>query len=146
MKKERSIKNFLIYPKFQLVLVGVNCLILVGSFTFVYFGVYKGFDSLKQAGVKAKVSAAHPFFKYLDYQEGYILQYLLIALVFSLLLTVTFSIIFSHKVVGPINRLSSDLKRSIDGEDVKFNLREGDYFSEIPSLINELVVKAKNVK
>tara|TARA_B100000925_G_scaffold151762_2_gene113841 strand:+ start:4478 stop:4918 length:441 start_codon:yes stop_codon:yes gene_type:complete len=143
MKPGRSLKNFLIYPKFQLVLIGVNCVFLIGSFLFVYFGVYKGFDSLKQAGVNAKVSSSHPFYKYLEYQESYILQYVIIALVVSLILTILFSMILSYKVVGPIKRLGLDLEKFINGENIEFSSRKGDYFREIPELINKLVRKER---
>ena len=139
MKKERNIKNFLIYPKFQLLLVGVNCLLLGGSYLLVYFCIVIGFGSLKQVGIDANISSAHPFFKYLDYQEMHITQYLLLALGASFILITFFLIIFSHKIVGPVNRLSTDLRRSIDGEEVKFDFREGDFFPEIPELIGKLI-------
>ncbi len=146
MKKDRIFKNLLIYPQFQILLVIVNCLFIFLSFSLVYYGVYSGFDSLKQAGVKAKVSAAHPFFNYLDFQETYILQYLIIALILSLILTIIFSLLLSHKVVGPLKRLKNDLEKSLRGEDVKFEFRKGDFFKEIPLLINDLIEKNKNGK
>ena len=141
MKKQRKIKNFLIYPKFQLVLIGVNSLFMVLAFVFAYAGVSSGFDTLRQVGVDAKVSSTHPFFNYINLQEAFILKYLAIALAGALIITMIFSLVFSHRVVGPITKLTNDLKRVADGEDVTFKFRKNDFFKELPELINKAINK-----
>ena len=142
MKEQRKIKNFLIYPKFQLVLIGINSLFMLLAFVFAYFGVNRGFESLRQVGVDAKVSSTHPFFNYIQHQEAFILKYLIVALIAALMLTIIFSLIFSHRVVGPITKLRNDLKRVADGEDVTFQFRKNDFFKELPELINKIVKKS----
>lgn len=141
MKKQRKIKNFLIYPKFQLVLIGVNSLLMVLAFVFAYVGVSSGFDTLRQVGVDARVSSTHPFFNYIDLQQAFILKYLAIALTAALILTMIFSLVFSHRVVGPITKLRNDLKRVVEGEDVTFKFRKNDFFKELPELINKILKK-----
>ena len=141
MKKQRKIKNFLIYPKFQLVLIGVNSLFMVLAFVFAYIGVSSGFDTLRQVGVDAKVSSTHPFFNYIDLQQAFILKYLAIALAAALVITMIFSLVFSHRVVGPITKLKNDLKRVADGEDLTFKFRKNDFFKELPELINKIIKK-----
>ena len=144
MKQKRRIRNLLIYPKFQLILVGGNCLFVLGSFLLLNLGLKKGFYNLKQAGVNAKVSLNHPFYEYLQHQETYIYQHIIAALILSIILTAFFSIIFSHKVVGPIKQLCTDIEKVTKGDDIKLAFRKGDYFQELPELVKKLIKNKKD--
>ena len=144
MNQRRRIRNLLIYPKFQLLLVGGNCLFVLGSFLLLNLGVKKGFYNLKQVSVNAKVSLNHPFYDYLQHQETFINQYVIASLVLSLILTAIFSIVFSHKVVGPIKKLCIDLEKLTKGDEVMLGFRKSDYFQELPELVNKLTENKKD--
>jgi hypothetical protein len=65
------------------------------------------------------------------------LQYWWIPLL-ALLMVTLLSLVFSHRIFGPIYRLRLNLERLMSGEKtVSFKLRDGDYFQDFSSLLSE---------
>lgn len=55
------------------------------------------------------------------------------------------SVLFSHKIIGPIYRCRMNLERVMNGEsDVHFGLREGDYFKSFADFLSDYVKGRKN--
>jgi len=67
---------------------------------------------------------------------------------FILLLVIAgFSIIFTHRIAGPVYHLEKTLERLIDGEDVNLiNLRDGDELQGLASKINQVILYMKKSK
>lgn len=64
-----------------------------------------------------------------------------------LFVIVAFSIIFSHRIAGPVYRLERTLDMVIKGEDVRdIKLRKGDELQELAARINDLIHIVKKVK
>ena len=58
-----------------------------------------------------------------------------------------FSIIFSHRIAGPIYRFEQTLDKLIQGEDVEvIKLRPGDELEELATKLNELIGMVKKSK
>ena len=58
----------------------------------------------------------------------------------TLLIVVVFGILFLHRVAGPVYRFQSVLKRVTRGEiPSEFKLREGDFFSETATELNQVL-------
>ncbi|MBF0449663.1 MAG: hypothetical protein HQK75_03085 [Candidatus Magnetomorum sp.] len=64
---------------------------------------------------------------------------------FILLLVIAgFSIIFTHRIAGPVYHLERTLDRLLDGDDVNLiNLRDGDELQDLASKINQIIVYMK---
>jgi signal transduction histidine kinase len=69
----------------------------------------------------------------------------LICFIFPIIFVImTFSIVFSHRIAGPIYRLEKTLDRLINGEDVEtIRLRKSDALKELVEKINSLVTMVK---
>jgi signal transduction histidine kinase len=69
----------------------------------------------------------------------------LICFIFPVIFVITaFSIVFSHRIAGPIYRLENTLDRLIRGEDVEtLRLRKGDALKEFAEKINSLIAMVK---
>lgn len=66
---------------------------------------------------------------------------------FVLMVIGLISVLFSHKIVGPIYHLDDNLKKLMQGEkDVTFNLRQGDYFKEFSNTLTAFLEKKSQDK
>ena len=88
-------------------------------------------------------------------KEHLVLHDLIINIVVSMSLTTVFgafsiiavSILYSHKIAGPIYVIKQNLDKLINSEyDIRTNFRDGDEFSEISHKINQLAKKLQNDK
>ncbi len=63
---------------------------------------------------------------------------------FVLIYVAILSIFMSHKIFGPIYRLSQAIKQKLNGdEDIHCRLRKGDYFIDFADLLRELIEQDK---
>ena len=134
-------KKFLIYPKFQLTLLALNVVSIVMTNLVFYLFVNQSYRDLRMEGIDNNLPADHAYFQFLDYQWKIIFKYLGLAMGINIILFGIFTIILSNKLAGPIIRLHSYFKNIILGQrpvpSVFF--RKGDFFRELPPLINEAV-------
>ena len=70
---------------------------------------------------------------------------LIICFIFPVIFVImTFSIVFSHRIAGPIYRLEKTLDRLISGEDVEtIRLRKSDALKELVEKVNSLITMIK---
>lgn len=55
-------------------------------------------------------------------------------------LTITFGVLLSNKIAGPIYKLKTAVEKTLAGErDQKVSFRADDFFQELPPLINQLL-------
>jgi hypothetical protein len=142
--KNRKLKNLLIYPRFQLTLVVVNLVIMSLSFALVFFQVIDSFDFLNQIGEKLHLSTDSAFFKLLTHQKDILLNKLYIAAAVSYTFSFIMTIYFSHKATGPIYRLKTYfIEMKEDGTDYPLSFRKGDYYSDLPEIINDGIEQIK---
>jgi hypothetical protein len=60
--------------------------------------------------------------------------------VFVLIYVAILSVFMSHKIFGPIYRLSQAIRQKLDGEtNIHCRLRKGDYFMDFSDLLRELI-------
>lgn len=138
MVKKTRLK-FLIYPKFQLMLLFSQAVVLLLSLTFISAQVARSVEKLRQMGVEAKLPDDHVFFAFLRWHATELYTYVGIGFAFALLITLLFSLLLSHRVAGPIVRLqgyfTSISKNGDYPNDLKF--RKGDFFNELPGIVNQ---------
>jgi len=141
MKSNRKLKNYLIYPEFQLkfiwMLVFTNLLIvaLVVLFSYVYF-----INSSTLYGVLQYIhSDSSTTFK----QEltHFLLILSLLVFVFIALIAVV-ALVISHRVAGPVYKFKKGCEQLANGEKgVKVVLRPNDIFKDVAISFNKMIDK-----
>ncbi|RLD18443.1 MAG: hypothetical protein DRI36_01385 [Caldiserica bacterium] len=70
--------------------------------------------------------------------------YLIETLIF-IIFTLILAILFSHRVVGPVNRFTALVDRIKEGDySIRIHLREHDEFKKLADSLNELFIKIEN--
>jgi len=138
-------KQYIIFPKFQLVLIAVNSIVYLTILLFIGLQSYLAFQSLKHMGVAAQLDSTHPYYRFLDLQASTVYSHLTLAFLVGFLVSTLVTIYYSHKLAGPLVRLNkffSDIRsldvRTQDPNSVRpLNFRKGDYLADLAPVINE---------
>ena len=129
--------KFLIYPQFQLLIIGVNSLITLGIFGIVFLQTYFTFDHFKQIGEQLHLPSDNPYFQLIEIQTSKIYFALTVATTIGILISGAFMLLLSHRLAGPIVRLKSYFSSIKKGGAVKkLKFRKGDFFAHLPDKIN----------
>jgi hypothetical protein len=131
-------KRFLIYPRFQLSLLGMNVVVTATIFAFVILQARKSYSHLKQLGLDVGLPAGDLYFRFLDLQAGTLFSNIAIAMALGLLVSLGAMLYLSHRVAGPITRLHGHFDQILEHPQLESDLkfRKGDFFSELPQKIN----------
>lgn len=144
-RDQRKIRNLLIHPGFQLSLIGLNVAII--SVTFLFFWV-TGHNLLANLKPAAGLSGIDLKFyqDYLDYQRRVFNETFLISSVIGLILSSTITLLVSHKLAGPFVRLKGFFTLINTGiqPTPRLSFRDGDFFQELPNIINEALTKLEH--
>ena len=138
-------RRYLVYPKFQLTLILLNTLITTALFTLTIFLVMRSHLFLETLVRQTRLPAQGLFIQLMTEQLRTLVFYMVIAFVVTILSTATLTMLISHRMAGPIKRLSgffSEIGRTGDfPPEIRF--REGDFFQELPPQINEAFLAIK---
>lgn len=137
---KRFFKNWLIYPKFQFTLLMSFMSLTLVNIVLFYFSTQYFFDVFRNKGVELGIPPQHIFFKFVSQLESEMSVIFIIATIISLFLLTVIGIFISHRIAGPLYRLSQDLKgmRS-DRQLRKISFRKGDYCLDIEKDFNAVV-------
>jgi len=132
-------KNYLIDKKFQL---GVIYKFLALSFVNVvsfYMIVLYFFNDLHQRASEVGLDKEHIFFSFLN-DQNQLMNYLFIIVgILNVALIVCVGIYYSHKVAGPLYRLSKFFQEVNSTQDLsEVKVRDGDYVGDLQDSINEM--------
>lgn len=139
---ERKFKrrfHFLIYPRFQLGLIAVNLVLMGSAFGFVVFQIGRVMGRLKAQGEAANLAADHVYFRFLEMQVDALYSYVLVAFVAGAVLTSLATLLLSQRLAGPIVRLRGyfrEILQSGQPPNYEIRFRSGDFFSDLPGVIN----------
>jgi len=141
-------KKFLIYPKFQLILMLVNALIMMFAFGFVALQAKRSFALLETMGVNARLPPTHAYFKFLAVQSSTLYSHLIWALLVAFLVSAVITLLLSHRLAGPIIRLKSYFRNIANGENPvqRLQFRKRDFFEDLPAVINEALENIRKGK
>lgn len=134
--------RLLIYPKFQLTLIGINLTIILLTIFFIGLQVHRSYNHMRELGLQVNLPIDHSYFKFVTLQENTLIRFLMIAIVLSFIISLVVTLFTSHKVAGPIVRLKSyfrDIAETGKVQDIRF--RKNDFFEELPDLINSALKK-----
>lgn len=144
-KAKRYLKNYLIYPKFQLSLVIIGILISAITFFVLSFEIHQSFDYLISIGERLNFKSDSGYFKLLDSQKTLLTKNLIFVGLISAFLSSIISIYISHRIVGPIYRLRKYFQDAkVDGVKTPLKFRDNDYFEDLPKTINDVLFKDKD--
>ena len=129
--RKRSIKNYLIKKRMQLGLTFRFLLLVILFSLFVGFEVY-----ITVWPVVSKV-ISEDLITLVKHQIFFRLFFFSLPLIFVI---VAFSIVFSHRIAGPVYRIEQTLDKLIQGEDTGcIHLRPGDELRELAAKLNDLI-------
>ncbi|NDG83809.1 MAG: hypothetical protein EBX52_02080 [Proteobacteria bacterium] len=135
-------RKYLVYPQFQLTLMIMNALITIALFSLIAYLVMKSHLYLETLVKQTRLPAQALFIQLLTQQLRSLLIYMFAALGVGVLTTVTFTLLISHRMAGPIIRLRNYFtqigKVGDFPEDLKF--RQGDFFQDLPPTINHALL------
>lgn len=138
--------HLLIYPKFQLGLIGAVLGIITLAIVFIGYKLQASIESVRQMAIQAKLPPEHAYFQFLDWQEQKMFLYFWITFGVAFILASLIALALSNKLAGPIVRLrayfDSISKDGYTGTQIQF--RKGDFFSDLPKRINGALNKIVN--
>ena len=135
-------KNYFINPKFQSKItlyflgftIATSAIFFVSNFLFV--------EKLLTLGTDLGLSENHIYFKFINKQSKSLYIFNGIATIVIFLGQITFGILLSHKIAGPLYRLTRETVKVSEGESIQeIKHRNGDFFPEVYSAVNKLIQK-----
>ena len=142
LKIKRFRTQFLIYPQFQLKFIFINSLVMLAAFGFVGLQFYRSFQNLMMVGYKSGLDSSNPYFRFLKFEQNHLLSYLVIGFAAGFVLSSLTALVLSQKLAGPIVRLTGYFRNWTQSSDLpELSFRKGDFFSELPPLINKALSK-----
>lgn len=143
----KSRKIYLINPQFQMRFVAFNILSSLLVILLVIGMLYYFFNHYQNLGIQNGIPSDHIFFDFLREQRNFITIALAVVAVAITAVQVILGIFFSHRVAGPIYRMNRHMQDITAGsEKMTFQVRQGDFFSELADNFNSMIVKMERKK
>lgn len=141
MNQPNKRKIFLINRAFQLSIILKFFLLSLILIAIFYASNLYFFQHLKNEAIAANLPPDHIFFQFLHEQKTLMNKIFIFTSLASIVIQFVGGILLSHKVAGPLYRLTQHLLNSHikDVKPVKF--RKGDYFLEIEEAFNQFIEK-----
>lgn len=135
--RPKTRKLRLIYPTFQLRMLFANLGAVLLIFTMTAWLVNDAFERMLDTGYAAGMSSSHPYFAFVREQSGRVIRAVGISCVIGFVISAITTLRLSHRIAGPFVRLRGYFKGISEGQPVRpVSFRHGDYFLEVPPLIN----------
>jgi hypothetical protein len=130
--------QYVIYPRFQFLLIAVNATLMLVSFAIIFFEASQTFSRFRHLGGVIQLSADHPYFKLIEFESSGMYASLILSFSLAILITSAVTLVISHRLAGPIVRLKSYFSEISKTGSVqsKLKFRDGDYFEDLPEVIN----------
>ena len=99
---------------------------------------YYFFWQLKKLGLDIKLPPDHIFFRFIEGQSLKMLLIFVICSVLTIFIVIMIGLFLSHKIAGPIHNMKVFFKDKTEGQSRgKLAFRKGDFFLELPPIVNE---------
>lgn len=140
MQKSNRREVFLINPKFQLQFM-LTMTGLAAAIILIYFGSLMYFLSeIKNLGLSIGLIKTHPYFAFISRMENNLIWIFSISTVVVLFFITIFSLVFSHRIAGPIHQLKEHLQSISENKKYRnLSFRKKDFFSEVPEFVNRAI-------
>ncbi len=146
MKAEGSTKKgwskrrrFIVAPQYQLTLMVVNLFTLSICFIGVFAETKIAFSKMRELGINQHLSLDKPYYRFLNLEERAFLFYLGLVFVGVTLISLFFTLLYSHRTAGPLVRLHEYFKEihrrgALPDEQLRF--RKTDVLYDLSHSIN----------
>lgn len=143
--KNRKLRNFIIYPQFQIRLILIIMAIsLLAPVIILSFQMFSFHQQIKN-GQMMNLPETHPYFVfYNEFQEkSYFAFGIAVAVSFACAFFI--GLVVSHRVAGPLVKLRRHLEEVGEdpSKDGQLKFREGDFFRELADAYNTKFKKNK---
>lgn len=141
--KFKTRKTYLVYPKFQLGLIGTavvaGLLIIAGLYGSVNYVFWK----LHLMTIQMQLPADHVLVRFLYQQEMFLNAAFGVAAGLAVLFASVVGIFLSHRIAGPVYHIEKHIRMLADekGQGTNLKLRKNDHFHELARAVNELARK-----
>ena len=139
-------RTYLINPKFQwrVIFFGVSIGGFVLALTYVFMQYF--FSSCEANLISAGIPAQNAMFDFLKQQRAQMDSLFIVIICFTLVVSTVIGVFLSHRVAGPIYRITKHLQGIATGEPAKpLRFRDGDYFMELADAYNATLAKGPSV-
>ncbi len=139
LKRLMGGKIYLINPAFQgrfmlqVAAIGIVCL------TIIYLANAYFFHSLMEQGLALDLPKDHVYFMLLNEQQSLMNTIFLSVAIILIVVLGVWGLLFSHRIAGPIYRITKTLGEAKDTNISPIRIRKKDFFQEIPESINQFV-------
>lgn len=132
-------RRYLINRPFQFAFIARMVGIAVGIIAVFYGANAFFFWNLRKEAAAQNVPLDHIFFRYLDYHEQRLTALMAVLAVVVVLGLTLFGLLYSHRIAGPLYRLTMHLTGIAEGRrgPTPVRFRQGDYFQEIATAYNK---------
>jgi len=135
-------RKYLIYPKFQLTLMGANSLVMIFVYVTTYLGVKIGYNQLRIEGEMNQLATDGMNLSLITAQSNLVYEHLFICFIVGFVISNLALLFISHKVVGPIYRLMKILNEIEEsGTIIPVSFRKDDFFQELTEVVNRTLNK-----
>lgn len=138
---EQRTKIFLGHPLQKLAILYTSFLVVLICFIYYFANLYF-FRSFHLFAEKIKMPLDHPLHQFMAQQETLMIIVFAVTTLVILLMTNFWLISFTNRIVGPVLRITAELKKMTDdGHPIRLQIRKKDFFSELVNAINKLIEK-----
>ena len=96
---------------------------------------------MRDQAILAGLNSENVFYQYLNAQVAYMNMIFFISAIVSTVAAIWGGLYISHRVAGPLHRLTGHLRRSSLSNVEPLKFRKNDYFPEVQSAFNEFIGK-----
>jgi hypothetical protein len=137
-------KNLLIYPQFQLTLMGLNWAVITAVFAVLRIQSSRVFSDLTPLTSLSQISGDYSTY-FLNFQADRLNTSLWFFYAIAMLASGALTLIVSYRFAGPLVRLKGYFQGLgvTQGPIRELNFRTGDFFSDLPPIVNSAIKRLK---
>ena len=129
-------KSYLINPDFQINFILRNLILAIGVISLLYLSNTYLFWTFVAKGKQIGLNPEHIFFRFIETQRRKMnMVFLFTALAVTALIS-WFGLRMSHRIAGPLHQLKQYFLHYKERGNKPLAFRKGDYFTDIPPVIN----------
>ena len=145
---KRKLRNFLIYPRFQLGLLAIQAVTIALTFAVVEIENGAAFARMAKMGSDVGLAPDNAYFIFVNDQAHCFLVQTSMAFLTALIISSSMTLYLFFRLADPIYRLRKHLRQIADhGADgiEPLRFRNGDFYSDLPGVMNKAVDRLKRI-
>lgn len=134
-------KVILINKPFQYSILAWFSFLSIILISIFYSTIWYFFSNLKKEAISVGLPPEHIFFTFINEQKATMDNVFIISSIVALVVILVGGLVLSHKVAGPLYRLTKHLQGHDRNNIPPVKFRKGDYFPEIEKAFNDFLKK-----